>query len=561
MERTRWYKNAIVYQIYPFSFMDSNDDGIGDINGIINRLDYLKTLGITAIWFSPLYDSPNKDYGYDIKDYYKIAPHFGTNEDFVNLINECHNRDIKVIMDMVINHTSTEHEWFKRGVINKEIEYRDYYIIRKGRKIGKKLLPPNNWTSSFIGSVWENIEGTDEFYLHLFTKDQPDLNWENEKVREEITNIINYYLNLGVDGFRFDVFNMYSKNQKFKNDLNIFHLQKGTKWFVDGERMHEFLKELNNKSFVNFDSFTVGEAFSPNLENSIDYIKEENEEFDSIFNFEHFKSDRFLGLSYLKRKFSLKRFKNGLFKVQDLYFNNNSWNTLVLENHDNPRCVSRFNIDYKNYWYEASTFLPLITYFMWGTPFIYQGQEIGTIDTPFVSIDEMKDPVSHYYYNLLKRFHLSDKKAFKIIKNGARDHARTPMQWDNSITCGFSNVKPWMMSNPTHLIVNLVDDLNDKRSVFKFYQKVIILKKNIDCLIYGSIKEYDHKNKNIIAYKRSLNDDNFFIFGNFSNKTVNYKLPKEIDIKNANIILSNYDNLELKEVMELKPYEAYLIKM
>ena len=343
MSKTQWYRNASVYQVYPFSFKDSDNDGWGDIPGIISKLDYIKDLGVDAIWFSPLYRSPDYDYGYDVADYCAIDEKFGTMEDFDELLKECHQRNLKVIMDMVINHTSIEHPWFKEALSSPDSPYRDYYIIRKGKYEKGKLIPPCNWESTFTGSAWEQIGDSDEFYLHLFCKEQADLNWENPEVRKEIISILNFWLEKGVDGFRFDVFNMFSKIMPVQDDFNKDSFQKGAPFYVDGPRMHEYLKELNEKALSHYDTFTVGESFHPSRENAKAYVKQDNQELDSIFNFAHLDSDNIAGKKFFRKPFDLKQFKRGLLDPQiENYYD--GWNTLVLENHDNPRCVNRFGI-------------------------------------------------------------------------------------------------------------------------------------------------------------------------------------------------------------------------
>lgn len=556
--KTRWYKNAIVYQIYPLSFKDNNNDGYGDIEGIISKLDYIKNLGVTAIWFSPLYDSPDYDYGYDIKDYRQIDKKFGTMEDFDRLLNECHNRNIKVIMDMVINHTSTEHEWFKKALADSKSKYRDYYIIRKGIRKGQKLLPPTNWTSSFTGSAWERIGESDEFYLHLFCKQQADLNWENPEVRKEIVDILNFWLDKGVDGFRFDVFNMFSKVYPFVDDKDFgIKFQRGTDYFVDGPRMHEFLQDINEKALGLYDTYTVGETYSPKLEECIRYVNEDRKELDSIFNFEHLAADCISNIKFFKSSFRIKEFKDGLFNPQRNYYKK-GWNTLVLENHDVPRAICRFDIDYLNYRYEASTFLATITYLGFGIPYIYMGQEIGQVNTDFQNIDEMKDPVSHFVYNLLLKYKVPKTIAFKLINNGARDHARVPMQWDNSINAGFNEgALPWQRMN-NHRDINVENDLSSNKSIYRYYQKLLNIKKNDNAAIYGDLQEYEHNNNRIIAYARNYNTERLFVIGNFTNKEVTYNLPEEF--KNYHLLLSNYNDATLKMKIKLHPYEAMVLK-
>ena len=553
--RTRWYKNAVVYQIYPFSFKDTNNDGWGDINGIISKLDYVKELGATAIWFSPLYTSPDYDYGYDISNYREIDEKFGNMQSFDALLDECHKRDLKVIMDMVINHTSTEHEWFKKAIESPDSPYRDYYIIRKGKNENGKLLPPSNWDSSFTGSAWERIEGTDDFYLHLFCKEQADLNWENPAIRQEIVDILNFWLDKGVDGFRFDVFNMFSKVYPIQDDVDKKTFQTGAKYFVDGPRMHEFLKELNQKSLSLYDIYTVGESYMPSEENALAYVNENNGELDTIFNFAHMEADNIKGLKFFWKPFNIRQFKKGLLGPQVSYYMD-GWNTLVLENHDNPRCVNRFSLDSKHYRYEAATMLATVTYMGFGTPFIYMGQEVGLTNCNFKSIDEMKDPVSHFVYDLMRSYHMPKSLAFRFIKYGARDHARVPMQWDSSKNGGFNDGhETWQCVNPAYKTINVEADLKSEKSIYRFYQKLLNIKKTNEIAIYGATREYDHENKKVIAYSRRYMGEKLFVAGNFAKKTVKYKLPDWVNP--SNILLNNYDVLNNENgVVTLKPYQA-----
>ncbi len=557
--KTDWYKNAIVYQIYPFSFMDSNNDGWGDIEGIISKLDYVKDLGATAIWFSPLYKSPDFDYGYDISDYRDIDEKFGTMADFDRLLDECHSRGLKVIMDMVINHTSTEHKWFREALADRNSKYRDYYIIRPGRRVKGKLQPPTNWASTFTGSAWERIEGSDEYYLHLFCREQADLNWENPEVRQEMADILNFWLGKGVDGFRFDVFNMFSKVYPFADDDSRKTFQKGAKFFVDGPRMHEFLKELNEKALSLYDSYTVGESFHPSRENALEYIRAENRELDTIFNFAHLDSDNIGGLKFFRKPFDLLQFKDGLFGPQkDSY--GLGWNTLVLENHDNPRCVDRFSIDSRRFRYEAATMLAAVTFLGFGTPFIYMGQELGLTNTAFRSIDEMKDPVSHFVYDLMKGYGMPGGLAFRFIRYGARDHARVPMAWNGSANGGFNaGHEPWQCVNPLYKQINAEKDLASEKSVYRFYQKLIRLKKEDPAAVYGKTEEYDHENKKVIAYSREFEGEKLFVAGNFSKKTAAYTLPGWAE--GAELLLNNYETVQLSgRSVTLKPYQAIVWK-
>ena len=553
--KTRWYKNAVVYQIYPFSFMDADNDGWGDIKGIISKLDYIKDLGVTAIWFSPLYSSPDYDFGYDISDYRAIAQKFGTMEDFDRLLEECHKRDLKVIMDMVINHTSTEHPWFLKAMESEDSPYRDYYIIRKGKRDGSTLLPPSNWESTFTGSAWERIGETDDFYLHLFCKEQADLNWENPKVREEIIDILNFWLDKGVDGFRFDVFNMFSKVYPIADDHDKNSFQTGAPFYVDGPRIHEYLKELNEKSLSLYDTYTVGESFHPSDENAHAYVKESNNELDTIFNFAHLDSDNIAGKKYFKKPFDLLQFKKGLLDPQITYYKD-GWNTLVLENHDNPRCVNRFSIDTKHYRYEAATMLATITYMGFGIPFIYMGQEIGMTNCRFNNLDEMNDPVSHFVYLLMRSYKIPAKLAFSFIKYGARDHARVPMQWDDSVHAGFNTShNTWQCVNPDYKQINVKADLASQKSIYHYYQRLLELKKTNETAIYGETEEYDHENRKIIAYSRLYEGNRLFVCANFTNRTAVYELPSWVS--DAKLLLSNYESVQQEgRKLTLKPYQA-----
>ena len=557
--KTKWYENAVVYQIYPFSFLDSNNDGWGDIEGIISKLDYIKDLGVTAIWFSPLYKSPDYDYGYDIADYRDIDEKFGTMADFDRLLNECHKRDLKVIMDMVLNHTSMEHPWFKKAIEDPASPYRDYYIIRKGRKKKGKLLPPTNWASTFTGSAWERIGDSDEFYLHLFCREQPDLNWENPQVRKEIIDILNFWLDKGVDGFRFDVFNMFSKVYPFQDDHQKGTFQKGGQYFVDGPRMHEFLKELNEKSLSHYDSYTVGESYHPSKQNALEYVRESNHELDSIFNFAHLAADNIADKKFFWKPFNLKQFKDGLFQPQrDNY--GLGWNTLVLENHDNPRSVSRFGIDTRNYRYEAATMLATITYMGFGIPYIYMGQEIGMTNCPFDDIDEMKDPVSHFVYELMSGYGMPKKLAFSFFKYGARDHARVPMAWNDSVNGGFNaGAQPWQKVNPNYRQINVENDLLAEKSIYRYFQKLLTIKKENPIAIYGKTEEHDHDNRKIIAYEREYKGQKLFVLANFSRRTVSYQLPEQL--AEGTVLLTNYPQLENNgTTLKLNPYQAAVIQ-
>ena len=559
--KTNWYKEAVVYQIYPLSYMDSNNDGMGDIRGIISRLDYIRDLGATAIWFSPLYASPWKDYGYDISDYRAIHPAFGTMADFDRLVAECRKRGIRVIMDMVLNHTSDQHPWFRAALADRNSPYRDYYIFREGKRKGGLIFPPTNWTSSFTGSAWQRIKGTDDYYLHLFAPEQPDLNWENPKVRDEIVDILRFWLDKGVDGFRFDVFNLYSKVYPLQDDNTKFRFQKGTPYFVDGPRMHEFLKELNDRALSLYDTYTVGESYTPDAEHALRYIKEESGELDSIFDFEHLTSDNLFGLKFIPRPFSLRKFKRGLLDPQ-IRYHGIGWNALVLENHDCPRSVSRFGINTKKYRYEAATFLATVTFMGWGTPFIYQGEEIAMTNSKFRSMDELMDPVSHFVYDTFaKQYHVPRWLAFQFIRYGARDHARTPMQWNASVNAGFNTgAEPWQSINPNYTDINAASDLFAKHSVYRYYQRLLAARNASDVALRGKTVEYSPHSGRIIAYSRTYEGRRLFIVGNFSDKETTYKLPPDFTPWELRILIGNYNRDRLTRFLRLRPYEALVLE-
>ncbi|MBQ1508331.1 MAG: alpha-glucosidase C-terminal domain-containing protein, partial [Erysipelotrichaceae bacterium] len=483
----------------------------------------------------------------------------GTMEDFDRLVRECHKRDLKVIMDMAVNHTSIEHPWFRAAMSSPDNPYRDYYIIRKGRYENGKLLPPTNWESTFTGSAWERIGDSDEFYLHLFCVEQADLNWENPDVRAEIVSILRFWLEKGVDGFRFDVFNMSSKVYPLEDDHDKKSFQKGAPFYVDGPRMHEFLKELNEKALSHFDCYTVGESFHPSKENALEYVRAENHELDSIFNFAHLDSDNIGGKKFFPKPFDLLQFKDGLFTPQrDTY--GKGWNTLVLENHDNQRSVSRFGIDTKKYRYEAATLLATVTYMGFGIPFIYMGQEIGMTGCDFRSIDEMKDPVSHFVYDLMRSYGMPKSLAFRFIKYGARDHARVPMQWNGSVNAGFNEGhEPWQCMNPVYPEINAEKDLASERSIYRYYQKLLAIKKTNETAICGETKEVDHDNRKIIAYSREYEGKRLFVAANFSKKTVKYTLPDWA--ANAEVLLDNYGDFSSGNgTVVFRPYQAVIFE-
>lgn len=552
MKRTNWFKDAIIYQIYPRSFLDSNGDGFGDIPGIISKLDYLKEFGINCIWLSPIYDSPQVDNGYDISNYYDIYPKFGTLEDTKRLIKEAHDRNIRIIMDLVVNHTSDKHEWFQDVINNKESKYKDYYIIKKGRKGGKK--EPTNWTGFFSEKAWEKLPNSDEYYLHLFAKGQPDLNWENPSLREEIKNILRFWLDLGIDGFRCDVINLISKKQSFKNSFPLPALT-GHKNYINGPRLHEFLHELYSDVYSKYDSMTVGETVFTDIDKAIKLTSPDREELDMIFNFEHTDSDNYFGVKYFYRKFKLTRFKKIIDKWQKGLFLK-GWNSLFIENHDQRRSVGRFGTEEGKYQDVSSKCLAMTYFLLPGTPFIYQGQEIGMTNAHFQNIDETDDVELKNVYKTIDRIPFIKKRMKKLALEVSRDNARVPISWDDSEFAGFSTNKPWLRINKNKDEINVKNALENKESLFYFYQSLIKFRKeNIELIKNAKYTDLLPYNKKIFAYEVRDNDSNgYIVISNFSNKEIKCKLLDN----HKKIVLSNYSN---HEIDSLFPFETRLIKL
>lgn len=551
MNRTNWFKKAIVYQIYPRSFKDSNNDGFGDINGIISKLDYLKELGVNTVWLSPIYDSPQEDNGYDISNYKDIYKPFGTLDDAKRLIKEMHKRDIKLVMDLVVNHTSSEHKWFKSVVEDPSSPYKDYYIIRKGKKNGKK--PPNNWSGFFGEKAWEKLPNSeDEYYLHLFAKGQPDLNWENPKLREEIKDILRFWLDLGIDGFRCDVITLISKKQDFKSRFPSIALC-GKDAYVNGPRLHEYLHELYKDVYVNYDTMTVGESVLSTLKDAIKLVSPEREELDMIFNFDHTDVDNYLGVKYFYRKFSLRRFKRRINHWQvGLY--NKGWNSLFIENHDQRRSVGRFGTIEGNI--NSSKTLAATYFLLQGTPFIYQGQEIGMSNAHFKSMDEIKDVELQNISKMIHKIPFGKRIMNKVAFDVSRDNARTPMCWDDSKYAGFSENEPWIRVNSNKDEINVKKALEDKDSLFYFYKKLIELRKTEPLVETGKFHLLSKNNPHIFAYERIGENEKLVVISNFSNKERHYKKMKKMDFDD--IVLSNYDR---NDYTHLKPFEVRVYKI
>ena len=564
MEKTLWYKDAVVYQIYPRSFCDSNGDGIGDIQGIISKLDYIKDLGVNAVWLSPIYKSPNDDNGYDISDYRDIMDEFGTLDDFKEMVKGMHDRGIKLIMDLVVNHTSDEHKWFQESRKSKDNPYRDYYIWRKGRgKNGKKA--PNNWMSNFVGPAWKYDELTGEYYLHLFSEKQPDLNWENPKVRQEVADICNYWFELGVDGFRCDVITYISKVYDKNGNLPNGSLLKdaplmGKHNYCMGPRYHEYMHELNQKAFGKWDSMTVGESQGITFKDAFNSIDESVQELDSVFSFEHVTTPDSI-LMVFPKKFNLVKFKKILSNWQTLPLT--SQPTLFLENHDQPRSWPRF-VGYcqENKEYAAKMLLVAMQ-MQRGTPYVYQGQEIGMTNM-VLKDDEYKDIMARRIFGIMKKVCPPLMPiARKAMAKRARDHARTPMQWNDSENAGFSTATPWMYINPNYKQINVKASEEDPNSILNFYKKFIAFRKGKEIIIKGSYIPYYEKSKDLFVYQRKLQNKSYFVICNFKNKEIKFKVPQGLVCKTSSIAISNYDEINTLTLQNytLKPFEATVFEI
>lgn len=553
--KTRWYKDAVIYQIYPRSFCDGNGDGVGDIRGIISKLDYIASLGVDAVWLSPVYKSPNDDNGYDISDYRDIMEEFGTLDDWKEMLDGMHARGIKLIMDLVVNHTSDEHAWFVESR-NKYSEYRDYYIWRKGRgKNGKK--PPNNWTSNFVGPSWEYDEESGEWYLHLFSKKQPDLNWDNPKVRQEVADICNYWFDLGVDGFRCDVITYISK-QKGLLDGKIKFPIVGQERYVVGPHYHEYIQELNERSFSRYDSMTVGESIGITPDNAAQAIDESAGELDTVFSFDHMSVD--FKLNVLPSKFHLAKYKKIIDRWQQLP--KTCQPTIFMENHDQPRCLPRFVGDYKDKRELAGMALATSMLFLRATPYIYQGQEIGMTNCDFKDEDYRDIMATRAFEAIKKYFPLLVPYVRKVLLKRARDHARTPMQWTDGENAGFSTARPWMIVNPNYREINVKDSEEREDSLLNFYRKAIAYRKGKDVIIKGDFSLVRPKDKDVFAYIREHEGKRLLVIANYKNKRVKFRLPDEIKFAKAIVALSNYADASADpRNITLREYEAVVYEL
>ena len=547
----KWWKEAVAYQVYPRSFNDSNNDGIGDLPGVIEKLDYLKDLGIDVIWLSPMYQSPNDDNGYDISDYRAIMDEFGTMEDFDRLLKEVHHKGMRLILDLVVNHTSDEHPWFIESKSSKDNPKREWYIWKDPKEDGSE---PNNWESIFNGSAWEFDELTNQYYFHLFSKKQPDLNWDNSEVRNAVFEMMNWWFDKGIDGFRVDAITHIKKTFE-AGDLPLPEGKSYAPAFdVDMNQpgIQPWLQEMKVKSLSQYDIMTVGEANGVNPDNAKEWVGEEEGKFNMIFQFEH------LGLwSTGDSKFDVKSYKTILNRWQKS-LEDVGWNALFIENHDQPRRVSTWGDD-KQYWYESAT-SHAVTYFLQqGTPFIYQGQEIGMTNYPFDSIETFNDVAVKNEYNIVKAQGGDVNALLNKYKMENRDNSRTPMQWDQSTNGGFTNGTPWFPVNPNYKTINVEQQIHDPQSILQFYKDLIQLKKSDEIYTYGQFNLVDEDNPNLFAYTRTLNNKKILVVGNLTDQVSKLNVPYLIE-NEQQVMLHNYSS-HVIDFDKIQPYEAFVIKV
>ena len=543
------FKKSVVYQIYPKSFCDTNGDGFGDLKGVTSKLDYLKELGVDYIWMTPFFISPQKDNGYDVENYYEIDPRYGTMEDFEELSREAKKRGIDLMLDMVFNHTSDRHEWFQKALAGEE-KYKKYYIFKKGKEDGSA---PTNWESKFGGSAWQYVPEMDEYYLHLFDVSQPDLNWENEEVREEVQKVIRFWMGKGVKGFRFDVINLISKGE-FQDDYE----GDGRRFYTDGPRIHEFLKELNEQTFGQEEGIiTVGEMSSTSMENCFQYAGADSHELSMVFNFHHLKVDFMGNEKWVLVPADFYKLKQILFDWQKGMAEHNAWNAVFWCNHDQPRVVSRFG-DEGTYWKQSAKMLATIIHCFRGTPYVYQGEELGMTNAGFTDISQYQDVESINHFRILQEKGLTKSDAYRILQIHSRDNSRTPMQWENKENGGFTTGTPWIEVNKNYETINAKTEREDQDSIFYYYQKLIELRKRYDIIAYGDFEEIAREHKDVIAYKRHYENETLFVISNFYGKETTLRLSENMNEYEK--LLGNYEGMnQTEEGLELRPYETMIL--
>lgn len=551
----KWWKESVVYQIYPRSFKDSNGDGIGDLNGITEKLDYLKELGVDVIWLSPVYQSPGDDNGYDISDYRAILEEFGTMEEFDRMLQAAHERGIRLVMDLVVNHTSDEHPWFVESRKSKDNPYRDYYIWRPAR-MGKE---PNNWGSCFSGSAWEYNEATDMYYLHLFSKKQPDLNWDNPRVRNEVYDMMNWWLDKGVDGFRMDVISLISKKPELPDGKPGINGYASFNEPANGPHVHEYLQEMRRRVLEGRDTITVGECSGVTLEEAKKYARSDEKELNMVFQFEHMDVDADGTNKWSDKKMDLRDLKHIMTKWQK-GLEGIAWNSLFWENHDQPRSVSRFGND-AEYWEESAKMLATCLHMMQGTPYIYQGEELGMTNVPFGDISDFRDLDSiNAYRELTGQGVFTPEEMLRYLRYKSRDNARTPFQWSDEKHAGFSSGEPWIMVNPNYKKINAREQMTRENSIFCYYQKLIRLRKQYDIVVYGTYDLLLPEDPELYVYTRTLGEEQLLIVCNFYGNARMFTLPDSWELEKTELMIGNYKDFKLGKELTIRPYETVVLR-
>lgn len=550
MENKRWYKEMAVYQIWPRSFCDGNGDGIGDLWGVYSKLDYIKSLNVDGIWFSPLYPSPNADYGYDISDYKNIHPDYGDLEIFKKVLDGAHDRGMRVFMDLVVNHTSDEHPWFIESKKGKDNPYHDYYYWRKGKSFKR---PPNNWDSLFEGGAWEYDKNLDEWYLHVFSKKQPDLNMANPKVREEVKDIMRFWLDMGVDGFREDVITYISKPEGLPSAKIKLPAATGMSMYSNGPKVHEYLAEFKRDVLDFYDCFTVGEGPRMEPDTALSYVREGKDRvLDMMINFSHMEADCFI-TDFIRRPFDLKKLKKAFTKWQNAMYGK-GWNALYLENHDHPRVISRYGSE--KYRTESGKMLAASYLFQCGTPFVYQGQEIGMLNNPLSSLDLYNDVMTKNNARIARSLGLPASTVLKMAQEASRDNARTPMQWTGGQYAGFSTSTPWFYLNNNYAEINVENEENDPDSLLNFYRKALEYRRGNPLVIYGRYKEHYADSDKLYVYERSYEDRRLLVICSFTEETVRFDAPYGFDLEKGQLEFTNYQNsYVIENGFTTKPYE------
>lgn len=557
----KWWKKAVVYQVYPKSFCDSNKDGVGDLNGITEKLPYIKELGADVIWLNPIFASPQVDNGYDISDYMSIEPSLGTMADFERLLGKAHSLGIKLLLDLVVNHTSDKHMWFQEAKKSRDNKYHDYYIWKD--RDGDRL--PNNWGSSFGGSTWEYVPEVDQYYLHCFAKEQPDLNWENPDVRDEVYDLMGFWFDKGVDGFRMDVISLISKDQSFPDGPVIQNKQYGSYYAgcANGPRVHEFLHEMNVRVLSKYDIMTVGETPHTSSEQAVLFTQSDRQELDMVFHFDHMHLDYDENGKYSTKRVPLVELKRTMTQWQDAMYENDGWNSLYWSNHDQARAVSRFGNDSEKYREVSAKMLGTCLHMMQGTPYVFEGEEIGMTNAYFKDISEYRDlEAIDNFKDFTRRKGLSAEYTLECLGRKSRDNARTPMQWDDSANGGFSEAEPWIHANANCDHINVKAALADRNSVFYYYKELIRLRHELPVITDGRYELVDEDNEEVYTYIRRGADESLLVVCSFAEHELDYDVRPYMD-GNGSLVISNYmDAPERTDgMLHLKPYGAYVYSM